>query len=158
MLTKEDGKEQTLGFIQKSVLEFRQSALTIVQDRQKDVNDRINDLLHLCKADVNEKDFGKILKAFRSLEKLDKSWAKRLKSLKGKPFTQKTEESLSIYCEQFLANGLYEVIHLFNNTDAEKGFDLKKTIVAVGGHGCVQEGKATVPAGSMAYFVVEKDA
>ena len=59
--------------------------------------------------------------------------------------------------EKRLVNGSYEVIHLFNNTDAEKGFDLKKTIVAVGGHGCVQEGKAIVPAGSMAYFVVEKD-
>jgi hypothetical protein len=59
--------------------------------------------------------------------------------------------------EKRLVNGSYEVIHLFNNTDAEKCFDLAKPIVAVGGHGCVQEGKATVPACSMAYFVVEKD-
>ena len=107
VLTKDDGKEQTLGFIQKSVLEFRQSALNVVQDRQKDVNDRINDLLHLCKAKINEKDFGKILKAFRSFEKLDNSWAKRLKSLKDKPFEMDTASSLSTYCEQFLVNGLY---------------------------------------------------
>jgi hypothetical protein len=59
--------------------------------------------------------------------------------------------------EKRLVNGSYEVIHLFNNTDAEKCFDLAKPIVAVGGHGSVQDGKATAPACSMAYFVVEKD-
>ena len=58
--------------------------------------------------------------------------------------------------EKRLVNGNYDIIHLFNNTQEEKSFDLEQAVIAVGGHGSVQQSKATVPANSMAYFVVEK--
>ena len=68
----------------------------------------------------------------------------------------KLSNTLGGVYEKRLINGKYEVIHLFNNTDEEKCFNLDGEIVAVGGYGSVRESKAIVPACSMAYFVVEK--
>ena len=59
--------------------------------------------------------------------------------------------------EKRLVNGNYEIIHLFNNTQKDRCFDLEQAVIAVGGHGSVQQSQATVPAHSMAYFVVEKE-
>ena len=42
----------------------------------------------------------------------------------------------------------------YNNTEEEKEFDLERPIIAVGGHGAIKDGKASVPANSMAYFVI----
>jgi beta-galactosidase GanA len=68
----------------------------------------------------------------------------------------KLSDTLGGIYEKRLVNGKYEVIHLFNNTEEEKYFELDGEIVAVGGHGSVRESKAIVPANSMAYFVIEK--
>ena len=69
----------------------------------------------------------------------------------------KLSDTLGGVYEKRLQNGKYEVIHLFNNTEEEKSFDLEREIVAVGGHGDVREGKAIVPSNSMAYFVISKE-
>ena len=45
---------------------------------------------------------------------MDKNWTKRLKGIRKKPFNISIDESLSLYCEQFLVNELYR--HL---SDAE---------------------------------------
>ncbi len=85
--------------------------------------------LSLCKANVEAKDFGKILKAFLSLERLDKSWTARLKALKKASFTTNTDQNLALYAEQFLSNGLYR--HL---CDAEDAYAVRaKTIACVFG-------------------------
>jgi intein-encoded DNA endonuclease-like protein len=69
----------------------------------------------------------KIVKAFLSLERLDKKWTIRLKSIKGKPLVKNTEEQLSLCCEQFIVNGLYR--HL---SDAEDTMWVRaKTITCV---------------------------
>ena len=115
VLVEDDKSEQSLDFIQKSVLEFRESALGIIQDREKNINDRIALLLKLCRASLCEKDYKKTLKTFRSLEKLDKSWARRLKNIKGQPLDLDVNADRSLYCEQFLLNGIYR--HLYNSED-----------------------------------------
>jgi hypothetical protein len=68
----------------------------------------------------------------------------------------KLSDTLGGIYEKRLQNGKYEVIHLFNNTEEEKYFELDGEIASVGGHGSVRESKAIVPANSMAYFVIEK--
>lgn len=102
-----NGEENQLDFIQRSILEFRSRALDIVQNRSACINDRIETLLKLCKTDFSPQDFNKIAKVFLTFEKLDKSWTKRLKTIKKKPFVKQTNENLSLYCEQFLVNGFY---------------------------------------------------
>jgi hypothetical protein len=58
----------------------------------------------------------KILKTFLSLERLDNSWYKRIKSLKKrKPLLKNIDKSLALYCEQFLTNSIYR--HLFSADD-----------------------------------------
>lgn len=114
VLTFDDKKQEQASFIQELVLKFRQKALEAVQRRDENINDRINELLALCNAEIAEQDFKKVLKTFLSFERLGNSWGNRLKSLKKKSFSSKTDESLSLCCEQFLVNSIYR--HL---SDAE---------------------------------------
>jgi hypothetical protein len=67
----------------------------------------------------------------------------------------KLSDTLGGVYEKRLQNGKYEIVYLFNNTDEEKCFDLERPIVALSDRGAVKDGKACVPAGSMAYFVIE---
>ena len=68
----------------------------------------------------------------------------------------KLSETLGGIYEKRLQSDKYEIIHLFNNSDEEKSFDVEKPIIAFGGHGELKDGKAIVPKMSMGYFVVEK--
>ena len=83
------------------------------------------ELLKECRASVTERDFKKILKTFLSFERLDKNWTKRLKNI-DTPFNLATEQSLSLYCEQFLVNGLYR--HL---SDAEDTMWVRARTIAL---------------------------
>ncbi len=68
----------------------------------------------------------------------------------------KLSKTLGGIYEKRLQSDKYEIIHLFNNSDEEKSFDVEKPIIAFGGHGELKDGKAIVPKMSMGYFVVEK--
>ena len=113
MLINDDEIKTELDFNQKNVLDFRNEALQIIQDRTTCINERIENLLKKCKANIQDDEFKKILKTFLSFERIDKNWSKRLKNV-DKDFNKRTEENLSIYCEQFLVNSIYR--HL---SDAE---------------------------------------
>ena len=65
-------------------------------------------------------------------------------------------DALNGIYEKRLQNGSYEIVHLFNNTNEEKTFELESAIIAYGGHGCVKADKAVVPPHSMGYFVMNK--
>ncbi len=116
VLIADDGEQNQLNFIEKSVLEFRQKALDVVQDRTPTATDRMRKLLSLSSACVNPKDFVGIIKSFLSLERLDKSWTKRLKNIKKKTLTIAVDEKFSLYFEQFIVNSLYR--HISNAEDA----------------------------------------
>ena len=68
----------------------------------------------LCKADFSDQLFKRLIKTFLGFERLDKSWAIRLKKIKNNPVKKQVNEQNSIYCEQFLVNELFR--HL---SDAE---------------------------------------
>ncbi len=116
ILTSDFNNDDKLDFIQKSVLQFKNKALAVIQDRQVDVNQRIEQILSLCNAKGRQKDFDKTLKTFLSLERLNKSWTKRLKSIRNKKFTYTISDDLSLCAEQFLVNSLYR--HLSDAEDA----------------------------------------
>ena len=106
ILISDDKNIEDLDFNEKNVLEFRQTALGFLQDRTADINERIDNLLKLCRTNIVDSDFKKIIKKFLSFERLDKSWTLRLKTIP--PLLNKTTpESLSHYAEQFLVNALY---------------------------------------------------
>ena len=125
ILLTDDQTDCELDFNQKNLLEFRMCALDIVQDRTLDINERIKKLLSLCNADVCYKDFGKILKTFLSFERLDKDWIKRLKSIKNAPSIKPIDQSLSIPCEQFLANEIFRHV-----PDAEDTMWVRARVIA----------------------------
>lgn len=101
--------EKELSFVQYKLLKFREQALDIIQDRNNNINDRIEKLLKLCNAQVTKSDYKKIIKRFVSFERLEKGWVSKLKGLKTDLYTNICEEN-ALYCEQFLANGLYRFI------------------------------------------------
>ncbi len=115
LLVSDNGAEEKLSFVNKCVYEFRQNALSIIQERSIDFNQRLKNLLTLCKVEISNRDFNKIIKLFLSFERLDKGWAKRLKKIKDKPFSLEVDSALYHYAEQFIANGLYR--HLYNAED-----------------------------------------
>ena len=116
VLTKEDNSTQELDINQKFILEFRDKAIAVLQDRTKDINQRINSLLLLCKADLDSKEDKRIIKNFLSLERIDKGWTKRLKSIKNQPLIKNTDNAFSLYCEQFIVNSLYRHLHNADDT------------------------------------------
>ncbi|MBQ4586758.1 MAG: flagellin lysine-N-methylase [Clostridia bacterium] len=101
--------ENELSFVQYKLLEFRQQALDIIQDRNINIGGRIKRLLKLCNAQITPFDYKKIIKRFITLERLEKGWTNRLKDLKTDLYPDICED-LALYCEQFLANGLYRFI------------------------------------------------
>ncbi len=124
-LVGDNNASEELDFNQKNLLTFRQKAIAILQDRSLAINDRIDGLLSECKADLKEQDFNKVIKRFLSLERIDKCWTKRLKSI-NKKFNKNTNENLSHYAEQFLVNSLYR--HL---ADAEDTMWVRARTIAI---------------------------
>ncbi len=125
ILISDDIEKIELDLNEKNLLQFREKALNIVQDRSVNINQRIDNLLALCNAGFLEEDFKKVIKTFSCLEKIDKDWTKKIKSI-NKAFDKKTDESLSLYCEQFLVNGLYR--HL---SDAEDTMWVRARTIAL---------------------------
>lgn len=107
LIENDDKKDCELDFREKNIIQFRERALSIIQDRGQNIGDRIQKLLALCNANILEEDYKRAIKLFLSFERLDKGWTKRLKSIKRTPFAIGIEENLSIYAEQFLVNGIY---------------------------------------------------
>jgi hypothetical protein len=64
--TSSDGNYETLDFNQNNLLEFRNKALSVVQDRSLTITDRIDKLLKLSSA--RDIDFNKVVKKFLSFE------------------------------------------------------------------------------------------
>jgi len=116
VLVSDNGASDTLDYNENNVLQFREKALNILQNRELDINQRIDDLLKLCKAKVSETDFAKIVKAFLRTERLDKGWTKRVKKLKKINFDKITPPNLSLFAEQFLVNGLYRNLSYAEDT------------------------------------------
>ena len=126
ILISDDRAEIELDFNEKNLLQFRGKALNIVQDRTVNINQRIENLLALCNANFLEEDFKKVIKTFLSLEKIDKEWTKKLKSITKTSFDKAIDQDLSLYCEQFLVNGLYR--HL---SDAEDTMWVRARTIAL---------------------------
>ena len=125
ILISDDSKVEELDFNEQNILEFRKSALTILQARSVDINERIDRLLTLCRADLSAVAVKKIIKKFLSFERLDKAWTIRLKSIPTL-LNKTTPDSLSHYAEQFLVNGLYR--HL---SDAEDTMWVRARTIAL---------------------------
>lgn len=124
IISCEGSGAQPLGFLQKSVLEFRQRALDIVQDRTVDINSRIESLINLCNGNVSKNNFKAIFKLFLSLERLDKSWGKRLKVTQNAHYQGETPANLSLFCEQFIANGIYRHLSSAEDTMQVRGITI----------------------------------
>ena len=126
VLVKDDKLQKETSFVERQVLNFREKALNVVQDRNEDINQRINELLSLCFATVDQSDFEDTIKTFSSLEILDPKWLARISKLTEKNFALKTSQELSLYAEQFLVNSIYR--HL---ADAEDTLWVRARTIAI---------------------------
>ena len=122
VLVFDDKTEQNLDFITKSILEFRQKILDIIQDRKFDINTRIETLLKECKAKL---DLNGLVKFYLSLARIDKEWTKRLKGIKSTPISTITSQENSLFAEQFLVNSIYR-----NLSETEDTMSARARIIA----------------------------
>ncbi len=125
-LVSDDNECGQLDFIEQSLLDFRQKALDKIQNDDENINKRMDELLTICNAKIEATDYNKIIKKFLSLERLNKSWTKRLKSVRKNALVKGTAEKLAHYAEQFLINSLYR--HLCN---AEDTFDARARAISI---------------------------
>ena len=116
VLVSDNGSEESADLYEKFVIDYRESALKILQDRTISINERIKKLLNLCNTGLDQKDYKKMVKALLSYEKLNKSWQKRLKSIKNKQNSLLVDSDLSLQSEQFLVNSLYRHISTAEDT------------------------------------------
>lgn len=116
VLISDDNAESEVDLLENLVIDFRNKAIEIIQDRALPINERIKKLLNFCNFGLCEKDYKKIVKALFSLEILNKSWKLRLKSIKNNQNELLVDNNLSIYCEQFLVNSLYRHISTAEDT------------------------------------------
>ena len=116
VLVSDDGANESVELYEKFVIDYRESALKILQDRTLNINERIKKLLNLCNTGLDTKDYKKVLKALLSYEKLNKSWALRLKSIKNKQNSLLVDSDVSLQCEQFLVNSIYRHISTAEDT------------------------------------------
>ena len=107
LLIADDGKAESLDFNQTNVLAFRQKVLDVLQDRSISIDDRIERVLKECKASIDDSDFYSIVNRFYNLERLNKSWSRRLELVKKAPFDRTTDKDLELQAEQFLVNAIY---------------------------------------------------
>ncbi len=107
VIDKNEDTITPLDFKTERILEFRQSILDIIQDRNTPINDRIELITNKSNLAFNEQDYKKIIKTFLRLERLDKGWTARLKRLLKTPLDKNTDNVLSHYAEQFLSNCIY---------------------------------------------------
>ena len=125
VLVSDDGNDLEPTFIQTQILNFRQKALDIIQDRSRDINDRLERLLLLCSASIRVGDFKKITRRLRAFERLEKAWLVRLKKLSKNGFSLKVDASNALYCEQFLVNSIYRLV-----SDAEDTIAVRNRVLS----------------------------
>jgi lysine-N-methylase len=121
ILAQDDGLNEELDFIEKSLLEFRKRAIDIIQDRNADINQRIKNLLSLCSADINEVGLKKLQKLLLSLEHIDKTWIKKLKQIKKTKLNLQINDQFSHFAEQFLVNSIYRHVSSAEDTMWARG-------------------------------------
>jgi lysine-N-methylase len=124
VLVSDDKHENETCFIEQNILEFREKVLDIIQDRNININQRLQNLILFCHSSFCLKDFGKVVKLFLSFERLNKTWSNRLKSLRKTQLTLLTDESLSVYCEHFLVNSFYRHLYTAEDTISARAITL----------------------------------
>lgn len=126
VLVSDDGKDEDFDFNQKNVLEFRNKTLSVIQDRNQSIKDRVRTLLEICRFDFNSKKLNNVVKTYLKFQRVDKNWTTRLKNIAKKPFIIEIDEKYSLILEQFLVNGIYR-----HHSDAEDTISVRARTIAV---------------------------
>lgn len=101
------------------IVALRDEIITILQNRDKRINERITDMLKICDISLPDKDISSYLDLFLSLERLDPKWTAELNSLKefygNIPVSDFTSPDSEVMYEQFCVYLVYR--HLANAPD-----------------------------------------
>lgn len=127
-ILKAQGQGETeLSFIEKSLLQFREGVLSVIQDRSLSIQERVDKLLQEQNLKFDKNYFDKAVKRFLSFERLDKNWTEKLKQIKKAktPFTF-LEKHYQVF-ENFLANEVYR--HISNAEDVSEALIILAGII-----------------------------
>ncbi len=104
-------------------LNFRSRLFDTVRNREKTIDERINDMLKMCCSTLPEKSLSEWADIYLGLEHLDEEWVLKLKSLKGdnkQSFRTDTDSETAL--EQLLVYFLYRHLSPYGNIPALTAF------------------------------------
>ena len=94
---------------EKDFFALREKIFDIIQNREKDFSERIEDILELCSAKLPEKDFGEWAEIFLGLERLDEKWTEILEGIMENPKPPEIKDH--VQAEQLLCYFIFR--HLY---------------------------------------------
>lgn len=125
----DDGETETLTDEETDILTLRDKAFNLIQNREKKITDRINDVYTLIGEEKKELEINEWADVFLSMERLDESWTELLLKIKNTPFKweRESEKEFEIAFEQLLWYFIYRQFSL----SAEDGRVKERLIFAL---------------------------
>lgn len=103
ILLEDDGEDECCTEEEDSLLTLRETLISIAQNREKKLNDRIDELLDVLGTRLPEKSFSAWVDLYLSLERMDEAWTALLEKAKKAPMKPRlqmdetAEEQLLVY-------------------------------------------------------------
>lgn len=103
----DDGEEEELTDEEAEILSLREKAFALIQNENKAISDRINDVYALLGKEKKVIKTEEWVDLFLSMERLDESWTELLLNLKSTPFERVRE------CEKEIENSFTQLLWYF---------------------------------------------
>lgn len=104
----DDGEKESLIPEEEKILKIREALFSIVQNREKTVDERIKDLLDFLSIKQKERSNAEWADIFLSMERLDEKWTELLLKIKNAP-----EFSDALICEKEYVTVFEQLLHYF---------------------------------------------
>ncbi len=102
----DDGENESLNPEEEIILKIREALLSVVQNRDKTVDERIKDAFEFLSIKPKERKFSEWAEIFLSMERLDEKWTELLLKIKNAP-----EKSDALTCEKKFETAFEQLLH-----------------------------------------------
>ena len=109
---EDDGEDYEILPEEEEFFALREKVFSIAQERETDLEKRIEKILGLCSAELPEKDFAEWAEIYLGLERLDEKWTEVLKKIRENPALPKDFDEIS--AEQLLCYFLFRHLSPWN--------------------------------------------
>ena len=111
---EDDGFEEEISDDEKAFFSLRDAVFEALQNRSLPINERIDNMLRICKAALPQKNFAEWAEIYKGLERLDEQWSEILEHADDSSFENLStepvaaEQLLCYFAFRHLGEGLYD--------------------------------------------------